>query len=800
MVEEANSGVAQTHEHGHEHAHHEHANPEHQQVQPHAAHQHADHRKKENIIKKYKIPILATAVYLLIALVMFYPITSHITSVTPGTGGDSYINLWSIWWVNYATFNLHTSIYFSNFIFWPFGVNLVYWTQTPLQALLTLPLQAVNLIFAYNIMLFAGFAATGLGMYLLADYIVKNKYAAFIAGLIFTFSSVHIAQGLAHIDFIQLEWIPLFVFFALRTLNGYKSYFDILGMAACFALATLMGVIEESLMLLLVLILIIIAFLIYRNTRKLILSKNFAISMVLFLVLAFIIGSWNFIPIIHSIGAPGGVATAQGGNDIQHNMIWSTNLLSFFVPSFYNGIFYGLSGSAPVYNALYAPDPTERVAYVGFLAIILGLFGIYKNWKQSRLWVAFAVIFGWLSLGPLLQIGSDITGVPTLYYLYHFIPLLNVIREPGRFNILLIMAVAVLAAFGVKSLLERMESGAKAIAKPMTRALALVAVISIIMLVESNGLSLGPQSTANISTPVAVPPFYYQVANLTYNFSVLQLPILPLKASSYMPEPYTGEATYYTYITHKPEIGGYIARINLTNQLSLYNVPLIVQASNLDFYGTLNFSSPVSQNYTNQTLLTLNNYETAFVVVAKGAYNQTSLNLLESYLLSVFGNPVYNDNTTIAFSTADALNKSIYNSFVAYPSLTLWSSTSILYNGTSKTVWVPTGNGQVIVYAPYQNATVLNAALTTGLPSMINTTIRFNALTDSQTGTGTLYIAEPSASGGYTTIAALNLTNRISSYQVSTQMESGPNGNILFFASASQSYDVALSNITFSRN
>ncbi|MDE1811005.1 MAG: hypothetical protein KGH66_03120 [Candidatus Micrarchaeota archaeon] len=754
--------------------------------------------KKEGFLTRYKTHILSTVIYLLIALGMFYPITSHITSVTPGTGGDSYINLWSIWWVNYATLTLHTNIFYTNLIFWPFGVNLVYWTQTPVTALLTLPFQAVNLIFAYNVLLFLGFAVTGLGMFVLADYIVKNKYAAFIAGLIFTFSSVHIAQGLAHIDFVQLEWIPLFVFFTLKTLNEYKSYRNITGMAVCFALATLMGVIEQSVMLLVVLILIVIAYLVYRNTRKLILSRNFVLSMVIFLVLAFAIGSWNFIPIIHSITAPGGLGVANSANDIQHNMLWSTNLLSFITPSFYNGLLYGLSGSAPVYNALYAPDPTERVAYVGFLVIILGLFGIYKNWKSSRLWVAFAVIFGWLSLGPILQLGPYITGIPTLYYLYHSIPLLNVIREPGRFNILFIMAVAVLAAFGVKSLLERVEKGVGSVAKPISKALMVVALISVVMLVESNGFAVGPQTTANISTTVSVPPLYYMLANLTSNFSVLQLPALPLKASAYGPEPYTGEWTYYTYITHKPAIGGYEARLNLTNELSLYNIPLIVQASNLDYYGKMNFSSPISQNFTNQTLLTLYNYETGFVILAKSAYNQSSLYTLESYLAQTFGNPVYNDNTTIAFSTSAALNRSTFKSYVAYPSLTLWSPTSIAYNGSTKVVWVPSQNGQVVVYAPYKNATVYSIASSTGKPYLINTTIRFNGLSSAQSGN--LYIAEPSGTGGYTTLATLNLTAKLSSYEVKINLVSGPGGNILFFIPGSQNYVVALSNITFSRD
>ena len=59
------------------------------------------------------------------------------------------------------------------------------------------------------------------------------------------------------------------------------------------------------------------------------------------------------------------------------------------------------------------------------------------------------------------------------------------------------------------------------------------------------------------------------------------------------------------------------------------------------------YQSPVAENYTNQTLLTLYNYDVAFVALDKTAYNQSQFTQLGGYLYSVFGSPVYNDNTTI---------------------------------------------------------------------------------------------------------------------------------------------------------
>ena len=116
-----------------------------------------------------------TLLYLVIALAMFYPITLNMGKVAPGSGADSFQNLWDIWWVRYALFNLHTSIYSTNLLFWPVGANLVYQTMPPLTALLSAPFQLLGTVPAYNIIFMLGFAFSGITMFVLADYLVKNK-------------------------------------------------------------------------------------------------------------------------------------------------------------------------------------------------------------------------------------------------------------------------------------------------------------------------------------------------------------------------------------------------------------------------------------------------------------------------------------------------------------------------------------------------------------------------------------------------------------------------------------------------
>ena len=128
--------------------------------------------------------------------------------------------------------------------------------------------------------------------------------------------------------------------------------------------------------------------------------------------------------------------------------------------------------------------------------------------------------------------------------------------------------------------------------------------------------------------------------------------------------------------------------------LLLYNIPIVVQSTSLIDNGTPIYPTPINENYTNQTLLALYNYQTGIVVVHCQAFGSAQLRSLLSYMESVFGAPIYNDSTSAAFQTSSAINRTLYKSFVAYPVVTDWDETSLLLNGTYQTYWVPLAPAQ----------------------------------------------------------------------------------------------------------
>ena len=502
-------------------------------------------------------------------------------------------------------------------------------------AILSAPFQSISIPFAYDLMFFFGFAISGIGMYVLAKYLIKNNYAAFFAGLVFSFSAAHVAQSYAHIQWIAIGFVPLSLYFLLTMLNEGNTHKarSSFWLGLSFVFANFIGGIEEGIMIIIVILMVIVYYLAIKERRAFIISKKFVKYSVFALIAAFILGSWGFIPILHIVANPSQASTVNQYT-LSQSSLWSDNILAFFVPSYYNGLFN--SGSANFLYGIYETDPTEQIAFIGYIALILALYGLYKE-RKNRVAIAFtlaAIIFAWLAIGPYLKIGAAVTSIPGIYMLYHALPGFNVFREPGRFDMVAMMFVGLLAAYGTAHLFEL-----KQLKSDKTKRIAVVAIFSFIFLTGSVGIPLNKGFLPLISTNVHASPFYIALGKLTGNFSVLDLPALPNPNSIY-PALYPGLATYDTALSHKPIVEGYITRSNETEIISMENIPLIVQASNLQTTGSPSYPSPIIENYTNETLMSLFNYNTDFITLDTNAYNGTGQLELEHYLGNTFGNPL----------------------------------------------------------------------------------------------------------------------------------------------------------------
>ncbi|MDE1870540.1 MAG: hypothetical protein KGH71_06235, partial [Candidatus Micrarchaeota archaeon] len=171
---------------------------------------------------------------------------------------------------------------------------------------------------------------------------------AFIAGIIFAFSPMHLAQAFGgHINWTNIEFLPLFILFFLKMIHektpdslgdavrsaammkgekvlgmiNQKKLIYSLAAAVSFVFLLFMGDPEQGIITALFVIMLLAIYAISKSRRSLILNKEFAISFVVMGILVLILGSPFLIPI--SGAFTNGVLSSAGSalNDAGHNML-----------------------------------------------------------------------------------------------------------------------------------------------------------------------------------------------------------------------------------------------------------------------------------------------------------------------------------------------------------------------------------------------------------------------------------------------------------------------------------------------
>jgi len=115
--------------------------------------------------------LIVLSAYLLLTILMTWPAALHLTTGIPGDGFDGWQNYWNLWWVKQALLVLKTNPFFTDMLYPPTGVSLLFHTLNIFNALWTLPVQLnFGLAVAYNSVVFFSFTLAGYGGYLLCLY------------------------------------------------------------------------------------------------------------------------------------------------------------------------------------------------------------------------------------------------------------------------------------------------------------------------------------------------------------------------------------------------------------------------------------------------------------------------------------------------------------------------------------------------------------------------------------------------------------------------------------------------------
>ena len=239
--------------------------------------------------------------------------------------------------------------------------------------------------------------------------------------------------------------------------------------------------------------------------------------------------------------------------------------------------------------------------FLGYGILALALLGYLVRRREARVWLWSVMIFGILSLGPLLTIngqnrfnldGLEVT-YPMPFALLHYIPLINANRVPNRFGIPLTMALAVLVGYGVAWLLEQINQWRTAkesttgITLPASRStlhasrfplplIGLTIVILILLLFDQFSAPL-PMTDARI------PEVYAQIGAEAGDFTLMQLPLGWRNSYGALGAERT-QLQYYQAAHRRPMLGGNTSR-NPAFKFDYYaNIPLFYALTEVELY------------------------------------------------------------------------------------------------------------------------------------------------------------------------------------------------------------------------
>ncbi|MBI4675693.1 MAG: hypothetical protein HY741_28965 [Chloroflexi bacterium] len=490
--------------------------------------------------------IVVLFIYLVISLVVTYPLATQFTTHVPGTTTwslDEYGYVWNHWWFKRSLFDLETNPFQTDFLFYPLGTSLVLYAYTLLHVMLAVPIHfAFGIIPASNFTVLFSFVIAAFGMYLFTSYLLrvslriwdekyharigaigKDQYlhmlAAFVAGVVFAFASNRFVYlSLGHYNIVASEWIPFYLLFLFKTLLEPKLKNAV--MAGLFAALAMYTETTDGVLL----VLLTLAILLFE--WRLVLKPATLARIALVGVTTALLFAPLLIPTALEIFNSGYALPGFG-----HSEKLLVDLNGFFAPTSLHPLNRFWIQELDAVRQQTSRFSDVNTFFVGYATALLALLGFVVFARRNRVWLGIALGFAILALGPLLHIGGrsqfDLDGLevnfPMPFLIFHYIPLIRENRVPNRYSILVVIALAVLVAYAVWWILSRIANS-RAFARnesPIAKTIlptAICGLLSAVLIFEHLALPL-PLTDARI------PAVYTQIRQDPESFTVLSIPL-----------------------------------------------------------------------------------------------------------------------------------------------------------------------------------------------------------------------------------------------------------------------------------
>jgi hypothetical protein len=389
-------------------------------------------------------------IYLLATLALTWPLCTEIGNVIPGKDTDGWQNVWTMWWLKKSLLDLHTSPFYTTYLYHPYGVSLYFHTLDLGAAPISVPLQLfLSPAAAMVVTLLLVTALAGFTAYLLINHLVHNRLAAFAGGVIFAFNPYqfyHLDHGQPNLS--TTFWIPLYILFLYRasreggwwqplvagamltlvSLADWQFGFYCLLFTAFFALWEL-----------------------WRARRPHALMRVLRAYLVTGLVYAVLVAP-IVVGMLHDL-LPTNYAVRPYRQVVLHSM----DLLTLLLPNPLHPLWGDLA--KPLYEHAYNHAIYANVATLSYVAAALAFVALVARRRAAGFWLLMFALFVALSLGPELRwngatIGQEGTPGPLPYRLYGALPFVDVSRSPGLFMKMGFLMLGIGAAFGLDAVMR----------------------------------------------------------------------------------------------------------------------------------------------------------------------------------------------------------------------------------------------------------------------------------------------------------------------------------------------------------
>ena len=418
------------------------------------------HRRPDSITRRVASGALACVSALAITLIMTWPLAVGFGRLGRTAPGDGPFAIWNVSWVAHALTTAPLELFDAN-IFHPHTDTLAYSEINLVAGIIAIPgwLLTLNPYVAHNSALVFAFATSALGMWLLAERLTGSAGAAAVAAALYAFSPYFFAHT-PHIQLLMGGGIPL-ALLMLYDIADAPSLARGVGLGVALAVQALAcayyGIFAG--------LLVGYVAIVFGFTRRRWREWRYWLVMTTAVVVSLLCVLPFFLPFIEL------QREAGFSRSLADNIRWSANLGSYFASAAH--------AHRWMLRIIQSWPRFTEVLFPGFLALALGAIGLVSGIRGggSRhgstpsaretvlLFATIGLLAFWASFGPAAGLYS---------LLYYTIPLFSFLRAPSRLGPLVIMAIAVLAAVGVKELLRRLPPRRHMVAATVLTALALL--------------------------------------------------------------------------------------------------------------------------------------------------------------------------------------------------------------------------------------------------------------------------------------------------------------------------------------